>query len=67
MTPAGVADRVASRYHKGAKVTVSYFSTVSVLKPGNTSASLWVPGIGLAALFFTPVVFFWIVPAIAWP
>ena len=64
------ADRVAERYHKGAKVTVSYFPTdpdVSVLEPGNTSASLWIPGIGLAALLFSMVVFFWIVPSIARP
>jgi hypothetical protein len=64
------ADRVASRYHKGAKVTVSYFLTdpdVAVLEPGNTSASLVVPGIGLAALLFSLAVFFVIVPAVARP
>lgn len=65
---AGEADRVASRYHKGAKVTVSYFPTdpdVSVLEPGNTSASLWLPGIGLVAILFSLGVFFLIVPSIA--
>ena len=64
------ADRVAERYHKGAKVTVSYFPTdpdVAVLEPGNTSASLWLPGIGLVAVLFSLAVFLWIVPAVARP
>jgi len=61
-------DRIESRYHKGAKVTVSYFPTdpdVSVLEPGNTSASLLIPGLGVALILFSAAVFIWIVPAVA--
>jgi hypothetical protein len=62
------ADRVADRYIKGAAVRVSYFPAdpdVSVLEPGNASASLVVPGLGVVLLLFGLAVFIWIVPAVA--
>jgi hypothetical protein len=61
-------DRIASRYRKGATVKVSYFPTdpdVAVLEPGNTSAALWLPGIGLVLILFSAAVFIWMVPAMA--
>jgi hypothetical protein len=64
------AERVAARYRKGAGVTVSYFPTdpdVAVLEPGNTSASLWVPGIGVVLLLFSLAIFIWVVPSVAKP
>lgn len=64
------AGAIASRYHKGAKVRVSYFPTdpdVAVLEPGNTGASYWLPGFGLAAVLFSLAVLIFIVPAVAKP
>ncbi len=64
------AGQVASRYRKGASVKVSYFPTdpdIAVLEPGNTSASLWIPGIGVVLLLFSLAVFIWVVPAVAKP
>lgn len=64
------AGQVASRYRKGASVKVSYFPTdpdVAVLEPGNTSASLWIPGIGVVLLLFSLATFIWVVPAVAKP
>lgn len=64
------AERIASRYQKGASVKVSYFPTdpdVAALEPGNTSAALWLPGIGVVLLLFSLAVFVWVVPAIARP
>lgn len=61
-------ERIAQRYHKGAKVDVHYFSTdpdVSTVEPGNTSSALIFPGIGVAALLFGLATFKWIVPAVA--
>jgi hypothetical protein len=62
------ADAISSRYRVGAKIKVAYYPAdpdVAVLEPGNSSEALWLPGIGLAALLFSLVVFIWIVPAIA--
>ena len=62
------AARIESRYRKGAGVKVSYFPTdpdVSVLEPGNISAALWLPGIGVVLILFSLAVFIWVVPAIA--
>jgi hypothetical protein len=62
------ADRIATRYRKGAAVKVSYYpadSDVSVLEPGNTTAALWLPGIGVVLILFSLAVFIWMVPALA--
>ena len=62
------ADHIATRYRKGAAVKVSYFSAdpdVSVLEPGNTTAALWLPGIGVVLILFSLAVFIWMVPALA--
>lgn len=64
------AEQIATRYRKGAKVTVSYFPTdpdVAVLEPGNTSAALWMPGLGVVLILFSAAVFLWIVPAVMKP
>jgi hypothetical protein len=61
-------NRIAARYRKGATVKVSYFPTdpdVAVLEPGNTSAALWMPGIGVVLILFSAAVFIWMVPAMA--
>ncbi|HEV1284793.1 MAG TPA: DUF3592 domain-containing protein, partial [Bryobacteraceae bacterium] len=62
------ADRIATRYRKGAAVKVSYYPAdpdVSVLEPGNTTAALWLPGIGVVLILFSLAVFIWMVPALA--
>jgi hypothetical protein len=62
------AARIASLYRKGAGVRVSYFPAdpdIAVLEPGNTGASLWLPGIGLVLLLFSLATFVWVVPAVA--
>lgn len=62
------ADRIAARYRKGAKVTVSYFPVdpdIAVLEPGNTSAALWLPGIGVVLILFSLATFIWVVPGVA--
>jgi hypothetical protein len=64
------AEKIATRYRQGAKVTVSYFPTdpdVAVLEPGNTSAALWMPGLGVVMILFSTAVFIWIVPAVMKP
>jgi hypothetical protein len=64
------AQRIESRYRKGAGVKVSYFPTdpdVAVLEPGNTGAALWLPGIGVVLILFSLAVFIWVVPSIARP
>jgi hypothetical protein len=64
------AERIAERYRKGASVKVSYFPTdpdVAVLEPGNSSAALWLPGIGVVLMLFSLAVFIWVVPSIARP
>jgi hypothetical protein len=64
------ADQVASRYSKGAAVKVSYFPTdpdVAVLEPGNTNASLVLPGLGVVLILFGLAIFIWVVPAVARP
>ena len=61
-------ERIAQRYHKGAKVDVRYFPAdpdVSNVEPGNTSSAFILPGIGVAALLFGLATFKWIVPAMA--
>jgi len=63
-------EQVASRYRQGAGVKVSYFPAdpdVSVLEPGNTTASLWLPGIGVVLILFSIAVFLWVAPAVAAP
>jgi hypothetical protein len=65
---AAEAEQVAARYRKGAQVKVSYFPTdpdIAVLEPGNTGASLWMPGIGAVLLLFGLACFVWVVPAVA--
>jgi hypothetical protein len=52
----------------GAKVKVFYFPTdpdIAVLEPGNPSAALWLPGIGVVLILFALAIFIWIVPAVA--
>jgi hypothetical protein len=61
-------ERIAHRYHKGAKVEVHYLPAdpdVSSVEPGNTSSAFILPGIGIAALLFGLATFKWIVPAMA--
>ncbi len=62
------AGRIASVYRKGADVNVSYFPAdpdIAVLEPGNSGASLWLPGIGVVLLLFSMATFVWVVPAVA--
>ncbi|MDR3698361.1 MAG: DUF3592 domain-containing protein [Candidatus Sulfopaludibacter sp.] len=62
------AARIASLYRNGADVKVSYFPAdpdIAVLEPGNTGASLWLPGIGVVLLLFSLATFVWVVPAVA--
>jgi hypothetical protein len=61
-------DRIASRYREGTKVKVSYFPTdpdIAVLEPGNTSATLWLPGIGVVLIVFAVAIFTWMLPSLA--
>ncbi len=60
--------RLATRYRKGAKVTVSYSPSdpdVAVLEPGNSPDNFWLPGIGVVALSFSALVFLLILPSMA--
>jgi len=62
------AEKIGNRYRKGAAVQVSYHPAdpdVSVLEPGNTTAALWLPGIGVVLILFSLAVFIWMVPALA--
>ncbi len=62
------AARIAEVYRKGAGVKVSYFPAdpdIAVLEPGNSGASLWLPGIGAVLLLFSLATFIWVVPAVA--
>jgi hypothetical protein len=62
------ADRIAQRYRMGAAVKVCYFPAdpdISVLEPGNTGDSLWMPGIGIVLLIGSAAIFVWMVPALA--
>jgi hypothetical protein len=62
------AKTIATRYRKGAAVKVSYYPAdpdVSVLEPGNTTDSLWLPGIGVVLILFSLAIFIWMVPALA--
>ena len=62
------AAQVAARYVKGAQVRVSYFPTdpdVAVLEPGNSNASLLLPGIGVVLLLASLAIFIFAVPSVA--
>jgi len=62
------AERIAERYRMGAKVKVSYFPRdpdIAVLEPGNSGASLWLPGLGVVLIAFSLAIFVWMVPAVA--
>jgi hypothetical protein len=59
-----------ARYKTGDRVKVSYLPgdpDVAVIEPGNSSAALWMPGIGVVLLLFSFAVFYWVVPATSRP
>jgi hypothetical protein len=57
-------------YKTGDHVKVSYFPTdpdVAVIEPGNSNASLILPGIGIVMVLMSLAVFYWVVPGVGKP
>ncbi len=57
-------------YKTGDHVKVSYFPSdpdVAVIEPGNSNASLILPGIGIVMVLMSLAVFYWVVPGVGKP